>query len=35
MKSNDFLNDLNKDDNIFTIDSNLNDGYPILKWQIE
>lgn len=35
MKSNDFLNDLNKDDNIFTIDSNLNNGYPILKWQIE
>lgn len=35
MKSNDFITDLNKDEDVFTIDNNLNNGYPILKWQID
>ena len=35
MKTNDFVNDLNKDEDVFTINSNLNDGYPVLKWQCE
>ena len=35
MKSNDFITDLNKDEDVFAIDNNLNNGYPILKWQID
>lgn len=35
MKTNNFVNDLNKNEDVFTINSNLNDGYPVLKWQCE
>ena len=35
MKTNSFVNDLNKNEEAYTIDSNLNNGYPILKWQVE
>ena len=35
MKTNSFVNDLNKEEEAFTINSNLNNGYPILKWQCE
>ena len=35
MKTNNFVNDLNKDKEAFTINSNLNRGFPILKWQVE
>ena len=35
MKTNNFVNDLNKSEKAYTIDSNLNNGYPILKWQVE
>lgn len=33
MKTNSFVNDLNKEEEAFTINSNLNNGYPILEWQ--
>ena len=35
MKTNNFVKDLNKDEEVFTINSRLNDGYPVLKWQVE
>ena len=35
MKTNDFVNDLNKDEDAFIINSSLNNGYPVLKWQVE
>ena len=35
MKTNSFVNDLNKYEEVFTINSELNDGYPVLKWQCE
>ena len=35
MKTSDFVDDLNKDEEIFVIDIGINDGYPILKWQVE
>ena len=35
MKTSSFINDLNKDEEIFTISSDLNNGYPVLKWQVE
>ena len=35
MKTSSFVKDLNKDEDVFTIDNNLNNGYPILKWQID
>ena len=35
MKTNSFVNDLNKEEEAFTINSNLNNGYPVLKWQCE
>ena len=35
MKTSSFVNDLNKDEEAFTISSGLNDGYPVLKWQVE
>ena len=35
MKTSSFVNDLNKDKKVFTISSGLNDGYPVLKWQVE
>ncbi len=36
MMSEEFVNDLNGDENIFKFDSNkINSGYPILNWQVE
>lgn len=35
MKTSSFVNDLNKDEEIFTISTDLNDGYPVLIWQCE
>ena len=35
MKTSSFINDLNKDEEAFTISSDLNNGYPVLKWQVE
>ena len=35
MKTNSFVKDLNKNEEMFTITSDLNEGYPVLKWQIE
>ena len=35
MKTNDFVKDLNKDEEVFTINSGLNNGFPVLKWQCE
>ncbi len=35
MKISDFVDDLNKNEEIFVIDIGINDGYPILKWQVE
>ena len=35
MKTSSFVNDLNKDEEAFTISTDLNDGYPVLIWQCE
>ena len=35
MKTNKFVKDLNKDEEVYTLGGNLNNGYPIFKWQIE
>ena len=35
MKTGSFVNELNKDDDAFTISRGLNNGYPVLKWQID
>ena len=35
MKTNNFVKDLNKDEEVYTLSGNLNEGYPVLKWQIE
>ena len=35
MKTNNFVKDLNKDEEVYTLGGNLNNGYPIFKWQIE
>lgn len=35
MKTNNFVKDLNKDEEVYTLGNNLNEGYPVLKWQIE
>ena len=35
MKTSNFVNDLNKDEEAFTISTDLNDGYPVLIWQCE
>ena len=35
MKTNNFVKDLNKDEEVFTINSSLNNGFPLLKWQCE
>ena len=35
MKTNSFVNDLNKSEEAFTMDAGINNGYPILKWQTE
>ena len=35
MKTSNFVKDLNKDEDVFTINSSLNNGYPVLKWQVE
>ena len=35
MKTNSFVRDLNKDEEVYTLSGNLNEGYPVLKWQIE
>lgn len=35
MKTNSFVNDLNKDEDVFVMDTGINNGYPILKWQID
>ena len=35
MRTSNFVNDLNKDEEEFTIDTGINNGYPILKWQTE
>ena len=33
MKTNDFVKDLNKNEEVFKLGGNLNNGYPILNWQ--
>ena len=33
MKTNSFVRDLNKDEEVFTLGGTLNNGYPILNWQ--
>ena len=33
MKTNSFVKDLNKDEEVFTLGGTLNNGYPILNWQ--
>ena len=35
MKTNKFVKDLNKDEEVYTLGKNLNEGYPVLKWQTE
>lgn len=35
MKTNSFVKDLNKDEEVYTLGGKLNNGYPILKWQTE
>ena len=35
MKTNNFVNDLNKDEEAFSINSSLNEGFPVLKWQVK
>ena len=35
MKTNNFVKDLNKDEEVYTLGNNLNEGYPVLKWQTE
>ena len=35
MKTTSFVKDLNKENDAFTISNGLNDGYPVLKWQVE
>ena len=35
MKTSSFVNDLNKDEEVFVISGSLNNGYPVLKWQVE
>ncbi len=35
MKTSSFVNDLNKDEDAFAIFDSLNNGYPILEWQME
>lgn len=35
MRTRKFVNDLNKDEESFTMDTGINNGYPILKWQVE
>ena len=35
MKTNSFVNDLNKSNEAFVMDTGINNGYPILKWQID
>ena len=35
MKTSNFVNDLNKDEEVFTISGAINNGYPVLKWQVE
>ena len=35
MKTNKFVKDLNKNEEVYTLGKNLNEGYPVLKWQIE
>lgn len=35
MKTNSFVNDLNKNEKAYTIDGSLNNGYPVLEWQVE
>ena len=35
MKTNSFVNDLNKDEEAFVMDTEINNGYPIFKWQVE
>ena len=35
MKTNKFVKDLNKNEEVYTLGKNLNEGYPVLKWQTE
>ena len=35
MKTSAFVNDLNKAEEVFIFDTGINDGYPILRWQVE
>ena len=35
MKTKNFVKDLNKDEEVYTLGNNLNEGYPVLKWQTE
>ena len=35
MKTNKFVKDLNKNEEVYTLGNNLNEGYPVLKWQTE
>ena len=35
MKTNSFVNDLNKNEEAYIIDSNFNNGYPVLRWQVK
>ena len=35
MKTSSFVNDLNKDEEAFVMDTEINNGYPIFKWQVE
>ena len=35
MKTSSFIDDLNKDENVFIMDIGINEGYPILEWQVK